>query len=107
MRRTSSVSVIPTWGITSPTCKLLRVTCYFRLQHDGGMAANRPAVITRHRRRARAAVLRVFARPAHLPLVSVRRRQERLRKRRGDEIGTEIDAQQPLVPGAIGEVMQR
>ena len=69
------------------------------------MSANRPPVISQHRGRAGAAVLRVFARPSHLPYVSVRRRQERFRKRSGDEIGTEVDPQ-PLLRRPIEKVVQ-
>src|SRR5687768_14206912 len=127
MRRARSVSVVATtamstflvevtsgnYQLTSQSESLSHLqvaTCYLSLlnglEDDGGVSANRPPVISQHRGRAGAAVLRVFARPSHLPYVSVRRRQERFRKRSGDEIRSEVDPQQPLLRRPLEKVMQ-
>ena len=69
----------------------------FRFEHDGRMPGQPPTIVAHDLRRSGSAVLRILAGPPQTPGTAVGWRDQRLRERPGDQVGPEIDAQQPLV----------
>ena len=67
------------------------------MTHDRGFGRDAPRAFRPEIRRPAASILRVFARPTHVPLETRRRREQWFGKRWTIEFWAEIDDQQALV----------
>src|SRR5438477_6131887 len=80
--------------------RLARVYCLWR-EDNSCMSRNAPVLLGFDRRRSRAAVARVFARPDQLPTMAFERRQERLRRGIQVQVESEVDDDEALEFGIL------